>query len=214
MSLAAGLGMVPLGIAFGLLVAQSGLPLWSAPALSTAGYAGSLELLLVDLMTQRTPLIAIAVTTLLVNFRHVFYAFSFPLHVVRNPIARAYSMYALTDEAYAITAAHPDGWTSWRLLSLQASLQLYWVSGGLAGVAVGALLPAPIEGLEFALCALFITLALDAARSRREVPSILIAAAAFAFSAAAVPEHLLFSSMLLFLAGLLARFAIRRRRRA
>ena len=91
-SLAAGLGLYPLGIALGLLVMQAGLPWWITPGLSIAAYAGSLELLLVGLMTSITPLPTIALTTLLVNFRHVFYAFSFPLKVVKNPLARLYSV--------------------------------------------------------------------------------------------------------------------------
>lgn len=68
-SLAAGLGMFPLGIAFGLLVLQSGLPWWVAPALSVAGFAGSLELLLTGMMVVTTPLATIALTAFLVNFR-------------------------------------------------------------------------------------------------------------------------------------------------
>lgn len=84
-SFAAGLGMYPLGIAFGLLVVQAGLPWWVAPALSVAGFAGSLELLLVGMMVAATPLAAIALTTFLVNLRHLFYAVSFPLEVVKHP---------------------------------------------------------------------------------------------------------------------------------
>ena len=52
--LPAGLGMIPIGIAFGLLVVQSGLPWWMAPALSFFAYAGSLELLLITL-SRRLP---------------------------------------------------------------------------------------------------------------------------------------------------------------
>src|SRR5690625_1636713 len=126
-SFAAGLGMYPLGVAFGLLVVQAGLPWWLAPALSLAAFAGSLELLLVGMIATGTSLLGIAATTLVVNFRHVFYAFSFPLHVVRHPLARAYSVYALTDEAYAMTAVRPGSWTSWRLLAMQLCFQLYWV---------------------------------------------------------------------------------------
>ena len=103
--------MFPLGIAFGLLVVQAGLPWWVAPALSVAGFAGSLELLLIGMMVAATPLATIALTTFLVNFRHVFYSFSFPLHVVKNPVAKAYSVYAMIDEAYAVTAASKEKWT-------------------------------------------------------------------------------------------------------
>ena len=108
----------------GLLVIQAGLPWWVAPALSIACFAGSLELLLIGMIVAVTPLATIALTAFLVNFRHVFYAFTFPLHVVRNRFARAYSVYTLVDEAYAVTAANPRGWTSWRLVSMQAAFQI------------------------------------------------------------------------------------------
>nr|WP_280720469.1 AzlC family ABC transporter permease [Kocuria sp. JC486] len=210
--MAPGLGMFPLGIAFGLLVVQAGLPWWLAPALSTAGFAGSLELLLIGLMGSGTPLATIALTTLLVNFRHVFYAFSFPLRVVRNPLAKFYSMYALIDEAYAVTAANPRGWTAWRLIALQVTLQAYWVVGGLVGVALASLLPGPVEGLEFALCALFITLTLDAARSSAQVPSLLLAGLSFAVAVVVAPDAVLFLALVLFLAMLVLRFAVAVRR--
>lgn len=211
-SLAAGLGMYPLGVAFGLLVVQAGLPWWMAPALSLAAFAGSLELLLVGLIAAATPVATIALATLVVNFRHVFYAFSFPLHVVRHPLARAYSVYALIDEAYAMTAVRPHGWTSWRLLAMQVSFQVYWVGGGLTGVALATALPGPIEGLEFALCALFITLTLDAARTRAQVPSLLLAGLAFSLAVVAFPDTVLLAAMLLFVGALVLRFLLGRAR--
>lgn len=211
-SLAAGLGMFPLGVAFGLLVVQSGLPWWVAPTLSIAGFAGSLELLLIGLMVAVAPLATIAVTTFLVNFRHVFYAFTFPLHVVKNPVARFYSTYALIDEAYAVTAAQPKGWTSWRLLAMQIAFQSYWVGGGLVGVILGSLMPIQIEGLEFALCALFITLTLDACRSKAEVPSLLLALGAYSIAMVCAPDAALFAGLLLFAAFLVVRYMISNRK--
>ncbi|NUL47287.1 AzlC family ABC transporter permease [Cellulosimicrobium funkei] len=211
LSLPAGLGMFPIGIAFGLLVIQYGLPWWMAPALSIAVFAGSVELLLIGLIAAATPLATIALTTLLVNFRHVFYAFTFPLHVVKNPLARAYSVYALIDEAYAITAVNPRGWNGWRLLATQIAFQTYWVSGGLVGVLFASALPGPVEGLEFALCALFVTLTLDACRSRKEVPSLLMALACFGVALLLVPDSALFVGMLLFVAALSVRYLLTRK---
>lgn len=213
-SLAAGLGMFPLGVAFGLLVLQAGLSWWIAPALSIAGFAGSLELLLIGMISTLTPLATIALTTFLVNFRHVFYAFTFPVGVVKNRIARAYSVYALIDEAYAVTAANPRGWTSWRLISMQIAFQSYWVGGGLVGVLIGSLMPARIEGLEFALCALFVTLTLDACRTRKQVPSLLLAAASFSAAMVFVPGSALFAGLLLFVGALLIRYLSTRRKAA
>ncbi|WP_040423389.1 AzlC family ABC transporter permease [Actinopolymorpha alba] len=214
-SFSAGLGIFPLGIALGLLVLQAGLPWWLAPALSMSAFAGSLELLLVGMLATVTPLAAVAVTVLVVNFRHVFYAFSFPLHLVKNPLAKAYAVYAMIDEAYAVNASLPAAERSApRLLAMQIACQTYWVGGGLVGVAIGSALPAPIKGLEFALCALFTTLTLDAFRSRREIPSVLLAGASVAFALVLTPGVAMFTALLLFVGLLLARHALAARRSA
>ena len=208
-SFSAGLGIFPLGIALGLLIIQAGLPWWLAPALSLAAFAGSLELLLVGMMASVTPLAAVALTVLVVNFRHVFYAFSFPLHLVRHPVAKAYAVYAMIDEAYAVSASLPEQEQSApRLLAMQMACETYWVGGGLVGVALGAALPAPVKGLEFALCALFTVLTLDAFRSRKELPSLLLAGACAAVALVVTPGMAMFTALLLFVGLLLARHAV------
>lgn len=204
-------GYIPLGLAYGLLVVQLGLPWWMAPALSLAAYSGSAELLVVTLASQNTPLAVIAVTMLLVNFRLLFFAFSFPLHVVEGRFARIFSMYALVDEAYALTAARPNGWTKPRLLAMQVLFHLTWVISSLVGVSAGSLIPTQIEGLDFALTALFITLTLDAGRTRRELPSILLAGVSFAVAMVVAPGQRLLVALLLFVACLAVRHVLHRR---
>ena len=175
-SLGVGLGIFPLGIALGILVIQAGLPWWLAPALSIGIFAGSVELLLVSMLAAATPLVTIAATVFAVNFRHVFYAFSFPVTRVRPGLPRAYSIYAMIDEAYATyVLMDPDRLSSARILTGQLAMQLYWVLGGLVGVLIAGALPAPIEGFEFALVALFVVMSMDAVRTRRELPSALLA---------------------------------------
>nr|WP_315298653.1 AzlC family ABC transporter permease [uncultured Actinomyces sp.] len=203
-------GYVPLGMAYGVLVVQLGMPWWMAPALSLSAYSGSAELLVVTLAAQNTPLAVIAVTMLLVNFRHLFYAFSFPLHVIEGRFARLFSMYALVDEAYALTAARPNGWTKPRLLAMQVVFNLTWVISGLIGVFAGSLIPTQIGGLDFALTALFITLTLDSARTRRELPSILLAGASFAVAMVVAPGQHLIVALLLFVACLSVRHLLHR----
>jgi len=214
-SFSAGLGIFPLGIALGLLIIQAGLPWWLAPALSLAAFAGSLELLLVGMIATVTPLAAVALTVLVVNFRHVFYAFSFPLHLVRHPAAKAYAVYAMIDEAHAVNASLPEHERSApRLLAMQIACEAYWVGGGLVGVALGAALPAPVKGLEFALCALFTVLTLDAFRSREELPSLLLAGASVTVALVLTPGMAMFTALLLFVGLLLARHTLAARRTA
>lgn len=210
-SLGVGIGIFPLGIALGMLVIQAGLPWWLTPALSIGIFAGSVELLLVSMLAASTPLVTIAVTVFAVNFRHVFYAFSFPIDEVRRGLPRAYSIYGLVDEAYATYALLPRAsLTSARIVTGQLTMQAYWVGGGLLGVAAAHALPAPIEGFEFALTALFVVMALDAVRSRREVPSLLLAAVAVAIALLVVPEYAILVAFALFTAALLVRYLLTR----
>lgn len=214
-SFGVGLGIFPLGIALGVLVIQAGIPWWLAPALSIGIFAGSVELLLVTMLAAAMPLVTIAVTVLAVNFRHVFYPLSFPLGRVSPGLPRAYSVYAMIDEAYATyVLMPPERLSSARIVTMQLASQAYWVGGGLVGVVFAQLLPHPIEGFEFALCALFIVMSLDAARSKRELPSILLAGVAVAAALIAFPAQPLLPALVLYAALLTLRFFWNRRRAA
>ncbi|TDC91844.1 branched-chain amino acid ABC transporter permease [Saccharopolyspora aridisoli] len=208
-----GLAMIPLGIAFGLLVAHAGLDWWWATAFAALVYAGSLEFLLIGLVVAAAPLAHVAVTALLVNFRHVFYALSFPLHRVRGRIGKVYSTFALTDEAYALsTGPAAQEWSGRRIVWLQVLLHFFWVAGATLGALFGALVPFRLDGLDFALTALFVVLAIDAFRARRSVPVPVLAMICALVSALLFPEQLLLVSFGLFTACLLAsRFLLRKK---
>lgn len=210
-----GFGLFPLGLAFGLLLVQSGFHWWWAPIFSLMIYAGSLEFLAIGLVLAVTPLASVAMTTFLVNFRHVFYGLSFPLHRVKGPAARLYSMYALTDEAYAVTAAKdPRSLSSRRILFIQVFCQLYWVLGGVVGAVVGNVIPMQLVGLDFALTALFVVLAIDGYRVRPDVPTPILALLSALVALVVARDQMLVVAMTLFVVALLIRFALDRRRRA
>ncbi|MET7906638.1 AzlC family ABC transporter permease [Streptomyces sp. NPDC005336] len=210
-----GLAMFPLGIAFGILVVHSGLDWWWATAFTAVVYAGSLEFLLIGLVVAVAPLAQIAVTAFLVNIRHVFYALSFPLHRVRGAAGKAYSTFGLTDEAYALSTARPaETLTGGRILWLQVFLQVYWVAGGTAGALFGALVPARLVGLDYALTALFVVLFLDAYRAQRDIPTPALALGSALIAMVVFPGQLLLTAMTLFTAALLVRYALGIRRSA
>jgi 4-azaleucine resistance transporter AzlC len=203
-SLPVGMGMVPLGIAFGVLVVQSGLDWWWATLCAAVVYAGSFEYLLVGLVAAAAPLATIASTALLVNVRHVFYGPSFPLHRVRG-IAKLYSTYAMTDEVYALTTApRAQSWPGRRIVALQLYLHAYWVAGATIGALLGTRIPAGITGFDFALTAMFVVLALEALR-RDDLPTPLLALAAALIGRLTFPEQMLPVAFTLFTAALLLR---------
>ncbi|KAA9393494.1 branched-chain amino acid ABC transporter permease [Kocuria coralli] len=207
--------VVPLGLALGVLVVQSGLAWWWAPVLAAVVFAGSMEFLLVGLLAAAAPLAQIAVSTLLVNFRHVFYALSFPLHRVTGGGWKAYSTFALTDEAYALTAT-PESvrWSRARIISIQAFFHLVWVSCVLAGAGLGMLIPPQIVGLDFAVTALFVVLGIEAYKVRRSLPVPALALGCAILAVLISRENMLLIAMGLFVAALIcSRFLTVRRRR-
>jgi len=212
-TIAVGFGLFPLGLAFGVLLTQSGLAWWWTPVFSMMIYAGSLEFLAIGLLLAVTPLAQVALTAFMVNFRHVFYALSFPLHKVRGPLAKTYSMYALTDESYAVAATRRDGeLTGGRVLGIQLFCQLYWVGGGIAGALAGLAIPGRIDGLDFALTALFAVLAIDAFRVRRDIPTPVLALACAIAALFVSSDAFLVVAMGMFTALLLLRYSVRRAR--
>ena len=207
-----GLAIFPIGIAFGMLVVRSGLAWWWASVFSCVIFAGSFEFLLIGLTVAAAPLAQIALTAFLVNSRHVFYALSFPLHRVEGRAGKTYSTFALTDEAYALTASDAArSWPSRRILWLQASIHAYWVAGATTGAALGTVIPAHVAGLNFAMTALFTVLAIDAFRARRDIPITLLAVACALTARFLLPGQLLLAAFALFTVSLLARHACRRK---
>jgi 4-azaleucine resistance transporter AzlC len=202
-----GLAFIPLGIALGFVVVHAGLDWWWAPVFAAVIYAGSLEFLMVPLVAAAAPVATVALTSFIVNARHVFYALSFPLHRVRGLPAKLYSTYTLSDEAYAVgVSPEATGWASRPILMMQACLQLLWVSGATLGGLLGAALPIDrLEGLDFALTALFVVLAIDAYRQRPDPVTAVSAAACAVVAWLVVPGQLLVCAFAAFTAVLLAR---------
>jgi len=207
------IGILPMGMAFGVLVTHSGLDWWWATVFAAVVFAGSLEFLLIGLVSVMAPFGQVAVTSLLVNFRHVFYALSFPLHRVHGPVAKTYSTFTLTDEAWALTTSpEAQTWSRARILAIQATFQVGWVGSVTVGALGGALIPGSVVGLEFAVTAFFLVLAIDAFSATRNVPLPLAAIACALAARGLFGTQMLVPALAMFTGLLLVPYALRRRR--
>ena len=174
-----------------------------------AAVRGALEFLLLSLITAGAPLATIAVTTLLINSRHVFYCLTFPLHRVRGRLGRLYARFALIDEAYALTTAPAaQRYSSRRILTMQVSMHAYWVGGGVVGALLGSAVPRSLEGLDFALVDLFVVLAVDACRAGRDISGGVLALLCAISAAVVAPGQMLLVEMSLFVALLAVKWRI------
>lgn len=207
------LGLFVLGVGFGVVVTSHGLPWWLAPVISSVVFAGSVEFMLAGMLAAAVPLAAIAATTFLVNARHLFYGLTFPIDRVRGRTAKAYSVYALCDEAYALVTTAPSAtMTGRRILATQVGLHASWAFGSLAGGLAGGAFLKDVPGVDFVLTALFVVLALDAFREDPDRTTVALALAAAGVALVLAPGAMLLVAMTVFAALLVARHVLATRR--
>lgn len=158
------MGYLSIGIVFGWMLSAIGYnPLW-AVAMSTTIYAGSGQYLGVSLLEHASPLADVAFLTLVLNFRHLVYGLSLLEKFKGAGWRKVYLIFALTDETYALLSSvqAPEGMDEKRFYFTISLLDhLYWILGSLAGAVAGSLITINTQGIDFAMTALFIVIAID-----------------------------------------------------
>ena len=204
------LGLVPLGLAFGLLMTQSGFAWWWTPIFSTVIYAGSMEFLAIDMVLTGVGPVTSAITGFMVNFHHLFYGLTYPRSEIRRGVPSAYATYALTDEVYAITSTLRDRSSGTRLMTISVVCQIAWIASGIVGALTGAVIPAGVEGFDFALTALFAVLAFEAFQASRDLSAPLIAGGLALAAAVVLPGQVIIVALVSYFLVLLLRFWVPR----
>ncbi len=170
-------GSLFLGTGFGMLLQSKGYGILWSVAMSGFIYAGSMQYLAIDLLCGGASLITAAITTLMVNARHLFYGISMIGAYQDTGAYKPYLIFALTDETYslncgALPAGVEDAPAYYFLVSLFN--HCYWVLGSLLGAVLGFVIPFNTEGIDFALTALFVTVFVEQWLSTKDhIPAII-----------------------------------------
>lgn len=157
-------GYLTLGFGFGVLLRTKGFSWLWALGMSGAIYAGSMQYVALDLMTGGVSLITVALTTLMVNARHLFYGISMVDKYKGTGIKKPYLIFGLTDETYSLVCGNlPEGVENRSRYYLLVSFmnQCYWITGSVIGALFGGIIHFNVEGIDFALTALFVTIFTD-----------------------------------------------------
>ena len=154
-------GYLVLGMGFGLVLNAKGYGILWAFAMSVWIFAGSMQYLAVDLMAGGASWITMAITTLMVNARHLFYGISMIDKYKNSGKKKPYLIFALTDETYSLVCSENagegfDDQSDYYFL-VSVLNQFYWVWGSVIGSAIGATVKINTEGVDFSLTALFVT---------------------------------------------------------
>jgi 4-azaleucine resistance transporter AzlC len=167
-----------IGIAFGLLLVDAGYPWWLSLVMGLVMYAGAGQYIGVGLFAAGAGLPEAALVQLVVNARHMAYGLSMVKRFTPAGPFKPYLIFSLTDETFALLSSLKDegveasgspgdgnaGIPENRgLFMFLVSLldQSYWVLGSVIGAVAGTLIPFNMEGIGFALTALFVVLMIE-----------------------------------------------------
>ncbi|GHA05139.1 AzlC family ABC transporter permease [Oceanisphaera arctica] len=198
------MGYLPLGAVFGVLWVDAGLSWYWAPLMSIIVYAGALQYLAVGMLAAGIGWIDLAVASLLVNFRHLFYGLSLYHLLPKGVIGRQYFIFGITDETYSLLSASGQVKDSKTALLVVLFNQSYWVLGTLVGILLARGLPPGLQGLDFALTALFTVLAVEQIRARKDWGAVALGLVAAAVAGVWVSEYFLLAASVMLVLVLLA----------
>jgi len=202
------------GIAFSLMMTRAGYGLLWVVLSSVFVYAGSMQIVMVTLLTAGAPLAVVAVTTLFVNARHLFYGLSF-LDDFRA-VGREkggwwkypYMALTLTDEAYSVLCSLktvPEGCDRHKVqFDVLLLCHLLWVASCAAGAALGSVLDGNMAGIEFSATAFFTAVVVNQWKeSRSHIPALVGLCSAVLFYFVAGPDGMILPALSVIMVTLL-----------
>ena len=158
-------GYLVLGFGFGIILKANGYGIGVAFLMSLFIYAGSMQYVAIDLLAGGASLITAAITTFMVNARHLFYGISMLDKYKNTGKRKPYLIFALTDETYSLVCNENPQISEERrkdyYLLVSMFNQIYWILGSVLGALVGTVVKFNSEGIDFALTALFLTVFIE-----------------------------------------------------
>lgn len=193
----AAVAAAPIGLVFGTLAVAKGLSPLEAVLMSILVFAGGAQFAALEIWATPAPILLLALSTLLINARHVLMGASLSSKMARFSLPqKLFGMYFLTDEAWALAErramTQPISFRYW--IAVAIVLPIAWIGSTAIGAGLGSLLGDPKRlGADFAFTAIFI--ALVAAFWKGRTTAVIIAAAGIAsalvYKTIGTPWHVL-----------------------
>lgn len=158
-------GYLFLGSAFGVMLYEAGYNWIWAIFISIVVFAGSGQFLLVSLLSNKASIPTVALMTLFINSRHIFYGLSYIDKFRKGKWKYPYMIFSLTDETYSVNTSFssvPEGVDETHSRFLIGLFDhIYWIIGSVVGAVAGQLIPIDFTGIDFSMTALFVVIFID-----------------------------------------------------
>lgn len=150
-----------LGISFGIYFCSKGFSPWYPTLTALTVFAGSLEFVVVSMLTADFDPIYMFFLAIMINARHLFYGLTMLEPYKNMGLTKLYLIFGLTDETFAINVTiEPPQDVDRKIYYFFVTVlnQCYWVTGATLGGLIGSTISFNTKGLDFVLTALFVAL--------------------------------------------------------
>jgi len=159
-----------LGMAYGIYMNSLGFSFFYPIVMSMTIFAGSMEFVAADLLTQSfNPLLAFLMT-LMINARHLFYGIAMLDKYKNTGLKKIYLIFGMCDETFSInySAEIPkDVDRGWFMFFVTLLNYTFWVSGATIGAVFGDVINFNTKGIEFVMTSMFLVIFFGAVFKRK-----------------------------------------------
>ena len=150
-------------MAYGMMMNANGYPWVDSLLVSMTVYTGAFQFVLTTLLSSEASLLTIAATAFLMNSRQIFYSMTMMDDFGKMGMAKPYMIHTLTDETFAVncTLSLPYHQKKRIMLWIALLARCTWMIGAVLGGALGQIIPFSLEGIDFCMTALFVTIFID-----------------------------------------------------
>ena len=147
-------------MAYGILMEESGFPWYDSLLVSLTVYTGAFQFVLTSLLSAGASVITIGLTACFMNSRQTFYSLTFVDVFNRMGKRKPYMIHTMTDETYAVncTLDLPEKERREVMFYVAVLARCYWMIGAVIGGVLGQLIPVSMDGIDFCMTALFVTI--------------------------------------------------------
>ena len=151
-------------MAYGIYMNSLGFSFFYPIVMSMTIFAGSMEFVAADLLTQSfNPLLAFLMT-LMINARHLFYGIAMLDKYKNTGLKKIYLIFGMCDETFSInySAEIPkDVDRGWFMFFVTLLNYTFWVSGATIGAVFGDVINFNTKGIEFVMTSMFLVIFLE-----------------------------------------------------
>ncbi len=178
------ISFIPIGIAYGMIMSESGYNILWTEAVNIAVLAGGLQFAMVPALIGEASFLTVAVLAVLINSRLTFYGLTLMEKFRGTGKIKPFLIYTIIDETYALncmTIAQPDVEPHKYYFANGVLIPVYWFITTAFGSLLGAVLPFSLDGIDFAMNAMFIAIFLDQLKeAKNPIPAIIAIASGIA----------------------------------